>query len=474
MNNARFEYKGRLEKIIFFFYLALLAWIPLPLASNRVWAWSIVEIWILVLCAGLCLVYLRGQLRSDNVFKKSRPVIVVFCCWLSLLLFQIVPLPLALIEFLSPERFLSYSAIGSRNDWSTLTESSSATLEYFIKSFAYVSLFVMSLLLVNSKRRIKLLLWTIICSALFQAMYGSLMKLSGEEYSFFLNKVFQASSATGTFINRNHLAAYLNMGLATGIGLLIAGLSKHGHSALAKRERCINIVQLLLSRKLQLRVFIALMTIALVSTHSRMGNAAFFVALSMTSVMALMLTRHARRTMAILVLSIIVIDVYILSAWFGLEKVIDRIQHTSFQEEQRDELTLYTFNQWQDYFILGSGGGTYQYVFPKYKQAELKYYYDHAHNDILEIASETGLIGISLLIIVVSLSFFTSVRAMALRHDPLMIGIAFTSIMGILALSIHSFVDFNFQIPANAATFVVLLALGWIARFHGWKKEPSI
>ena len=42
-------------------------------------------------------------------------------------------------------------------------------------------------------------------------------------------------------------------------------------------------------------------------------------------------------------------------------------------------------------------------------------------------------------------------------------GISFGAIMGIMALLIHSTVDFNLQIPANAFAFMVLLAYGWIA-----------
>jgi hypothetical protein len=42
---------------------------------------------------------------------------------------------------------------------------------------------------------------------------------------------------------------------------------------------------------------------------------------------------------------------------------------------------------------------------------------------------------------------------------------AFASIMGILALMIHSSVDFNLQIPANAMLFMVILALGWVAGY---------
>ena len=39
--------------------------------------------------------------------------------------------------------------------------------------------------------------------------------------------------------------------------------------------------------------------------------------------------------------------------------------------------------------------------------------------------------------------------------------------MGIIALMMHSALDFSLQLPANALTFMVLLAFGWIALFQG-------
>ena len=67
----------------------------------------------------------------------------------------------------------------------------------------------------------------------------------------------------------------------------------------------------------------------------------------------------------------------------------------------------------------------------------------------------------------VLLSLSAALRAMKRRNDPLMRGMAFSSVMGIVALLIHSTVDFNLQIPANSATFMVILALGWIALSMG-------
>jgi hypothetical protein len=65
----------------------------------------------------------------------------------------------------------------------------------------------------------------------------------------------------------------------------------------------------------------------------------------------------------------------------------------------------------------------------------------------------------------VLLSLWTAIRAQLKRHDPLMQGAGFAATMAIVALLVHSALDFNLQIPANAALFVVMLALAWVSRY---------
>ena len=64
--------------------------------------------------------------------------------------------------------------------------------------------------------------------------------------------------------------------------------------------------------------------------------------------------------------------------------------------------------------------------------------------------------------LLVLMSFIAALRAQYVRHDPLLRGISFGSMMGIIALMIHSAVDFNLQIPANALAFMLVLAFGWL------------
>jgi len=115
--------------------------------------------------------------------------------------------------------------------------------------------------------------------------------------------------------------------------------------------------------------------------------------------------------------------------------------------------------------VFGAGGGTFYTNFPKYRGPDIAAFYDHAHNDYMQFLVETGVIGTVLVGLLPVWALVLGVLALARRRDQLARGFAFSVVMGVSALAIHSSVDFNLQIPANALAFVVLLAYGWIAMY---------
>ncbi|KPK05123.1 MAG: hypothetical protein AMJ64_12250, partial [Betaproteobacteria bacterium SG8_39] len=180
----------------------------------------------------------------------------------------------------------------------------------------------------------------------------------------------------------------------------------------------------------------------------------------------LALSRHATRSTVVFIASLIIIDIFIVGAWFGVDKTIQRIEQTTAGEvRERVDPAIYAVRILDDYPWFGTGGGTFYNAYPRYRGADILPYYDHVHNDYMQLATETGVPGLVLAGGVVLLSFFAAVLALSRRRDPLARGVAFGVVMGITALAIHSTVDFNLQIPANAFIFSVLLALGWLALF---------
>jgi O-antigen ligase len=222
-----------------------------------------------------------------------------------------------------------------------------------------------------------------------------------------------------------------------------------------------------------LRLALVVMVIALVLTHSRMGNTSFFLSLLITGAIGLLLARRASKSIVILLVSLIIIDIFIVGAYFGVQRVLDRIEQTTMQTEDRDEIASDTFRMWKEYPMFGAGLGSFHVVFPRYSRQDLGALYTHAHNDYLQFAAETGVVGIALLGTLVFMSFLAALRAQIARHDPLMRAISFGAMMATIALAMHSSVDFNLQIPANALTFMLLLAFAWISLYHRSHEDHS-
>jgi O-antigen ligase len=168
----------------------------------------------------------------------------------------------------------------------------------------------------------------------------------------------------------------------------------------------------------------------------------------------------------ILLASLVAIDLLVVGTYFGAERVVQRVAASSTETEDRDEVAGYAWDMWKDFPVFGSGLGSFVTVFPRYSGEATLGTYTHAHNDYAEFAAETGVIGLALLGLMVLLSLVAALRAQHLRRDPLMRGLSFGAMMSIVALMMHSAVDFNLQIPANALTFMLVLAFAWVARLH--------
>jgi O-antigen ligase len=206
------------------------------------------------------------------------------------------------------------------------------------------------------------------------------------------------------------------------------------------------------------------MVIGLILSRSRMGNAAFFNSLLITGLFACGVSSSFRRPgVYVLLISLVVIDIFLLGRWFGLEKVVERLEQTSLATEGRDDVLYYAVPMLKDFIWTGTGAGTFYYVFPQYAGEPQMSGYDHAHNDYLELLSDLGVIGFSALVGVVLLSLWQAIKALRHPRSSFVRGMGFAGFMGMLSLLIHSAVDFNLQIPANAMLFIAMLALPTIA-----------
>jgi len=125
----------------------------------------------------------------------------------------------------------------------------------------------------------------------------------------------------------------------------------------------------------------------------------------------------------------------------------------------RTALSIFGGNPW-----LGVGFGCFEYAFPGYATFATGMHWTHAHNDYAEALAEAGvpagLLMLVALVIFVRLGF----RHLEdrLRHESGWIQVGAT--VACVGLLCHSFLDFNLRVAANAAWFVVCLAVATHAR----------
>jgi O-antigen ligase len=195
-----------------------------------------------------------------------------------------------------------------------------------------------------------------------------------------------------------------------------------------------------------------------------MGNSAFFISMTVTASLGLLYFKPRQKSYITLFVSMLIIDILIVSSLFGLKQVQQRLEETSLNHESRDEVIVDALPLLKEYGIAGSGGGTFYTIYPQVQRESIQHFYDHAHNEYLQFALEFGLIGSLSILLIVIFSFRRSLSAMRHRRHPLARGTAFACVMACIGMSLHSSVDFPLQAPANAAYFVVILALGSISR----------
>ncbi|HTQ98857.1 MAG TPA: O-antigen ligase family protein [Candidatus Acidoferrum sp.] len=460
------------DQLLFNFFLALLFWAPLPFASNRPWGLALLFLGAAVLLACWVTLWLQGKLPSANtrmrqlVFPVSLLVLVqfgVFC--------QTVPLPRALVAAISPHA----ANLQLLPDRITFSLDPELTRFQLLQGLTYCIGFVLAGILVNGRERLRKFLWVLVISGAFQAVYGVLMTLSGLEYGFFVEKYSGQGLPTGTFVNRNNLAGYLVITLSAGIGLLISQLGG-GDNPRTRLAWLRELVELLLGAKFRLRLMLALMVIALVLTRSRMGNLSFFLSLTITGAICLLSSgRQVTGRVALLLASLILVDMLIVGRWFGVEQVAERLVQPSASQDSRVEVSGDSLGIIRDFPWVGAGGGTFYTVFPNYSSAALSGdYYTHAHNDYLEMAGDLGLPLFGILAIFVAGTVTQAFRLQLKTESRLDRGRGFAVLMAVIWAAIHSLADFNLYIPANAFTLVALMALGWLQRDEEIGKRGEI
>ncbi|NOY62308.1 MAG: O-antigen ligase family protein [Gammaproteobacteria bacterium] len=453
------------NRYLYFALLLLVAFIPIPHGGERFWEHAPFIVGAFALLSIWSFQQWHYNRPLPNVIRSCKIPLALLIAWLAYTIIQALPLPESWVTLFNPaaaEIQHHALALGAESLMS-LSISAQDTLHEFLRNASYIALFFLALVLCTSKKRVKWLAITLFLVGVAQALYSLINYYSDGAFSFVGAiepwGIPWRKATRGTYSHYNHFAALMEITIAIGIGITLtyAQRSQRG-------DRARSLLGQLLSFAMSIRMLYAfgilLMIAALILTASRGGSGAFAAAFFITLITFAVLKKGDTRALKLLlVTAIILVSALVLITPGRLD---DRFGKQGVGANGRDHMRTITYELAADYPLVGSGTGTYPHIYYQYKPPKLgvSAMSKRAHNDYLELLTDQGIIGVSLLGASMILLLSTIIKGIRTRRDPVMQGLLFGSTLGIGSIMIHSLVEFNFHIPANASYFFILLAIG--------------
>ena len=441
-------------KFLSFIIIFIIATIPILFAAVQPWVWSFYS-----LCMMIAFMLFLWQLNNNSKFLiSSTPVSLTAGLFFFVTLLLCLPLPNALISFLSPIRFESISKARSLNgivlEGQSLSYSSLNAFSWWVFLLSLYLFFYVVRYLSDDRKFLMIILFIMIGLGIIEAVYGLIQALVPSMGVLWVDYVQDyMGNARGTFINRNHFAGFVEMVWPLILGVTVS-MTNRKHSlkkALASD---------LLNRQALMALGIVVLLLALLLSRSRAGIAGGLIGLltfwylGRPNIKCIAL--HTRLMIGGIV---VVLSIYCLTIGVGplFERFFLIDDSNSRIKIWKDSLSIVKDHP------LGIGLHNYENVFQVYNQySGSDKVVRYAHNDYLQLLIETGWIGFFIItggfVFFIGKSFLL-IRRLNAKMDPLRFFLAVGAFSGIISMAFHSFFDFNLQIPANCLYFVVLMAI---------------
>jgi O-antigen ligase len=467
-----------MEKVAFLIYMAALVLAVLVFGAVHAYAYTTVFLGILV----AAILVLVAKVDRDPSSRKLRIRFLktalnpLFVLMFILLVFQTIPLPESMLRFLSLEALVVgkkslpasevLAAENPNGQWFALAPYGFPVRQSIMRWTAYGLLFWGLSQTLTSSRRIETAIFIVLITGCFEALYGLMQTYSGLEHIWWFKKTDYLRSITGTYVNRNHFAGLMEMGLLlmAGFAGALEGSSKKRPGAFAGkapfRARVLAIVSMeeLLAKRVLIVFSGVVMGIGLIFSASRGGMIAMAAAMLVMGVLFLARQKHRRKGL-VLVLIFVLTAVY--AAHIGIDYPLERFKSFDADFENRTRCAQKTLEMFENYRLMGIGVGNFRYAYPKYQAVEdKKVFFEYAHNDWVQFLTEAGIIGFGLLLCGVLYYIYQTIKIWSQRNDPFAVCLGLTPLAVMAAMAVHSYSDFNFHIPANCIMFAVILAVG--------------
>jgi O-antigen ligase len=278
--------------------------------------------------------------------------------------------------------------------------------------------------------------WFLMTLGFSVSVLGILQNLTFNGKLYWFRALRFGGTPFGPYANRNHFAGFAEMIIPVALVPLVLGR--------VRRERVLLVM-----------LFTIVPIVALILSTSRGGIVSFVV--QMIILFSLLLIRRAPGK-HVMFGGIVVLAAVLAVSWIGVQQVLVRfagIQNLEVTAGKRNAMVKDTFRLFLDHPILGTGLGTLQLVYPPYDSLYDGKVLNHAHNDYLEALAETGLVGGLCCFWFLAVLLRNGLEGMATTGSSFGSTLHLSGLLACCGILVHSLVDFNLHIPANALLFFV-------------------
>jgi O-antigen ligase len=277
-------------------------------------------------------------------------------------------------------------------------------------------------------------LWFVMSLGFFVSIFGILQYLTFNGKLYWTRVMHYGGIPFGPYVNRNHFAGFAELVIPVALVPLFLGK--------VRRERLFLVA-----------LFALVPIVALLLSASRGGIVSFAVQLII--LMLLLLVRRMSSRYMILG-GLVVVAAVMTVSWIGVQQVLQRFSNMQSLEVTTGKRTAMREDTWHLFLahpILGTGLGTFEMEIPPYDSLYDGKIVNHAHNDYVEALAETGIVGGVLCAWFVGLLLVTSLKRLAEPSSAFGTVLNLSGLIACCGILVHSLVDFNLHIPANALFF---------------------
>jgi O-antigen ligase len=247
----------------------------------------------------------------------------------------------------------------------------------------------------------------------------------------------------GPYVNHNHYAGLMELLIPIPLVLALTRLAED-------KER------------IAAAIAAAIMVGTVFLSGSRGGMLSIVVELAF---LGIVLFRHKRSVRTVLGLGAFAVLVIGLLTWLGGKELTNRVStistetRTEISGGMRSSIDRDTVRMFREKPVLGWGLGTFPVVYPQFRSFYTNFFVNEAHDDYLQLLAEMGVLGFGVMLWFLIVTYRHALPKIGNWMSDVSGAVTLACMLGLTGILVHSLVDFNLQIPANAAIFYVFCSI---------------